>query len=246
METVFNLKGKSILVTGASSGIGRSVSRECSFAGANLIITGRDKKRLDETALILADTENIVISADLNNEKDIAFLIEKLPSLDGIVNCAGINTKSLVKFLNSEKIDSVMKTNFYAPALLIQGLIKEKKIQKNGSIVMISSIASHYAAISNAIYSASKGALDSFIKVLALELAPQNIRVNGIKPGMIRTGIMEAYDLQESLKEFEKEYPLGRFGTPEDVAFATIFLLSDAAGWITGTSLVVDGGITLR
>ena len=139
-----------------------------------------------------------------------------------------------------------MKVNFYAPALIMQSLIRQKKLNKYASVVMISSIAATYATISNAVYASSKGALNSFIRVLALELAGQKIRVNGIQPGMVNTGILESYELQENLKEFEKEYPLGRFGKPEDIAFAAIYLLSDASEWVTGTSLTVDGGITLR
>jgi NAD(P)-dependent dehydrogenase (short-subunit alcohol dehydrogenase family) len=246
MDTVFSLRNKLILITGASSGIGRSIAIECSIAGARLIITGRNIDRLNETKAMLTNGSHSIIQADLNIEEDIKQLIEKMPEIDGVVHCAGINTKSPIKFLNEEKIESVMKTNFYAPVLLMKAIIKNKKIRKNGSVVMISSIASQFAAISNAVYSASKGAVDSFVRVLALELAPQNIRVNGIKPGMIKTGILEAYDLLENLKEFEKEYPLGRFGKPEDIAYAAIFLLSDATAWITGSSLIVDGGITLR
>ncbi|MBA4322787.1 MAG: 3-oxoacyl-ACP reductase [Odoribacter sp.] len=246
MDQVFTLKNKTVLITGASSGLGRSIAIECSRAGAGLIITGRNSERLEITFSALTGGNHLRIMADLGSEVEIKKLADQLPQLNGIVHCAGINTKSPVKFLSEEKIDEIMKTNFYAPALLSQALLKQKKIQKLASIVMISSIASSYATVSNAAYASSKGALNSFVRVLALELAAQKIRVNGIQPGMVQTEILNAYDLQDELKESEKSYPLGRFGKPEDIAYAAIFLLSGAAEWITGTSLVIDGGITLR
>jgi NAD(P)-dependent dehydrogenase (short-subunit alcohol dehydrogenase family) len=246
VDTVFTLKGKTILVTGASSGIGKSIAIQCSKYGGSVIITGRNPDRLNETYSVLNKGKHLQIIAELGSEQDIIKLVDKLPQINGVVHCAGVNTKSLVKYLGEEKIDEVMKINFYAPTLIMQALIKQKKIQKNASVVMISSIASTFATVSNAVYSSSKGALNSLIRVLALELAGQKIRVNGIQPGMVRTELLNAYELQEELNDFEKLYPLGRFGSPEDIAYAAIFLLSDASLWITGISLIVDGGITLR
>jgi len=246
MNKAFYLNNKMVLVTGASSGIGKSIASECAEYGATLVITGRNEERLHNTFKSLPGEGHLKISAELNNEEDIKTFTDKLPQLDGVVHCAGINPKMPVKFISAEKIDQVMKVNFYAPSLIMQSLIRQKKLNKNASVVMISSIAATYATISNAVYASSKGALNSFLRVLALELAGQKIRVNGIQPGMVNTGILESYELKENLKEFEKEYPIGRFGKPEDIAFAAIYLLSDASEWVTGTSLTVDGGITLR
>jgi NAD(P)-dependent dehydrogenase (short-subunit alcohol dehydrogenase family) len=246
MDTPFTLNEKTILVTGASAGIGKSIAIECSKFGSDLIITGRNNNRLNETFSVLGKGNHKQIIADLLNEEEVQILSNNLPMLDGVVLCAGVNTKTPVKFLNKVKLDEVMDINFYAPALLIKAILSQKKLKKRASIVMISSIASSYAAVSNAAYASSKGALNSFIRVLALELASQKIRVNGIQPGIVQTDILNAYDLQEELKESEKNYPLGRFGRPEDIAYASIFLLSDATEWITGSSLVVDGGLTLR
>lgn len=246
MDSAFTLKDKKILITGASSGIGNSIAIECSRAGAFLYLTGRNRIRLEGTIKSLEGVGHTVIVADLNRKEDIKFLTDTVPRLNGIVHCAGINNKALIKFLNPEGIEEVMKTNFLAPVMLFQSLIKNKKIENGASLVLISSIASTYATVSNAIYASSKGALNSFIRVMALELAPQKIRVNGIQPGMVETDILKAYDLQEELKESLRSYPLGRFGRPEDIAYSTIFLLSDVTGWITGTSLIVDGGVTLR
>jgi NAD(P)-dependent dehydrogenase (short-subunit alcohol dehydrogenase family) len=246
METIFSLSNKTILITGASSGIGRAIAIHCAGYGANLIITGRNQQRLEETMALLEGDGHSYIIADIGSETEIKKLVDQLPPLNGIVHSAGLNSKSLVKFLSESKLDEIMKANFYAPALIMQTLLKQKKIQKQAAVVMISSIASTYATVSNAAYAASKGALNSFTRVLAIELAAQRIRVNGIQPGMVRTDILGAYDLEDELKESENAYPLGRFGKPEDIAYAAIYLLSDASEWVTGTSIIIDGGITLR
>ncbi|MCX6235995.1 MAG: SDR family NAD(P)-dependent oxidoreductase [Bacteroidia bacterium] len=246
MKNIFSLEEKNILITGASSGIGKSIAIECSKMGANLIITGRNLIRLNETFQLLSGESHQMICADLVNSNEIKSLTDRLPILDGIVYAAGINTKTTAKYINEEKINAIMKINYYAPALLIQSVLKQKKLQKEASIVIISSIASTYAAVSNAIYASSKGAINSLIRVLALELAPQKIRVNGIQPGMVKTDILEAYDLKEELEVFTRTIPLGRLARPEEIAYAAIYLLSDATVWVTGTSLIIDGGTTLR
>jgi len=245
MEPIFTLKDKTILITGASSGIGKAIAIECSKQGANLIITGRNQDRLAETLNELSGKQHKYVIADLVNEFEIMKMADELPLLNGIVHCAGVIKKSPVKFLSEKKLDEVMKANFYAPTLVMQALIKQKKIQKQASVVMISSVGSTYATMSFAAYAASKGALNSLIRVLALELASQKIRVNGIQPGMVLTEMLNVYNADE-LKEIENTYPLGRLGKPEDVAYATVFLLSDASSWFTGTSLIIDGGLTLR
>ncbi|HNU17789.1 MAG TPA: SDR family oxidoreductase [Saprospiraceae bacterium] len=246
MYNPFSLAGKTIFVTGASSGIGRSIAMECSKMGASLIITGRNEERLNETLSQMYGGQHTAITADILSTESIQNLIEKLPALDGIVQNAGINNKVPVKFISIEKIDAIFRTNYYAPVLIVQSLLKAKKINKGASIVMMSSISTNYAAVTNAIYSSSKGAINSFSKVLALELAPRNIRVNVIQPGIIKTDILKAYALQDDLAEHEKDYPLGKFGEPEDIAYFAIYLLSDAAKWVTGSIFTIDGGVTLR
>lgn len=246
MEDVFGLKGKTVLVTGASSGIGKAIAIECSLKGASVIVTGRNKERLELTHEKLNGTDNSMIVADLNNLEDISRMAKQTTKLDGVVHAAGVNNKSPIKFLNKEKIDEVMWPNFYGPTLLTQALLKGKNLNKSCSIVIISSISAHYATVSNAIYASSKGALNALLRVMALELAGKKIRVNGIQPGMVHTDILDAYELKDELKKFEESIPLKRFGKPEEVAYATVFLLSDASLWITGTSLTIDGGITLR
>lgn len=242
----FSLEGKTILITGASSGIGRACAIECSQMGARLVITGRNQNNLQETLTSLSGDNHILFPADLTDENCIQELIEAAPALDGLVLNAGINPKSLVKFINNSLLEDVFSTNVFSPIRLVQSLVKKKKINKAASIVFMSSISTTYASVSNSVYSASKGAINSFMKVLAMELAPQKTRVNAIQPGMVRTKMMEAYAIQEELDAWEKSYPLGRFGEPEDIANACVYLLSEAAAWVTGTILTVDGGITLR
>lgn len=246
MNNPFSLQGKTILVTGASSGIGKGIAIECSKMGANLIITGRDQERLNNTLSLLNGNNHISITADLSNINDIDLLVKQLPKLDGVVNNAGINDKNLVKFISKDKIDKIYNTNFFAPVLIIQSLLKSKKINKFSSLIFISSISANYASVSNSLYASSKGAINSFAKSLAIELAPQKNRVNVIQPGIIETPILEVYSLKEELDSFIKSCPLGTLGTPEDIAYCVIYLLSDASKWVTGSIFTIDGGITLK
>jgi len=243
----FSLSNKIILITGASSGIGKSIAIECSKMGAKLVITGRNSERLSDTYHQLYETGHQQIIADLNDELQVKKLVEQIPNLHGVVLCAGIDKRMPVKFLNREDFDKIMQTNFFSPSLLAQLLLKRKKIEKKSSIVIISSIAAFAADMGHAMYSASKGALNSFARVMALELAPQQIRVNCIQPGVVDTNMLQSGILtEEQFREEEKRYPLGRFGKPEDIAYSAIYLLSDATSWVTGSSLIIDGGITLK
>lgn len=245
-----NLKGKSILVTGASSGIGREIAISISRQGATVIITGRNEDRLNDTFNNLHHDNNqqhLQVIADLDMDDQIENLAAESLSVDGLVSCSGINDKAPIKHVTREKIDKMYNANVYGPMLLVKELLKKKKINNAASIVFISSISSIYATVSNALYASSKGAINSLVRVLALELAPKKIRVNSIMPGMVRTGMINAYGLsEEEMNAVIKGYPLGRIGKPEDIANAVTFFLSDESSWITGANLVVDGGITLR
>lgn len=241
----FSLSNKTVLVTGASSGIGRAVAIECSKAGANLFITARNSERLDETLKLLAISGcHTAIAADLTNMEEMRKLVDSLPQIDGIVNCAGMLKKQPFKFINEELFDATMRVNFFGPAMLTQLIFKKKKLNEHSSIVFISSIAAHVASYGSVMYMSSKGALNSLARGMALELAPKGIRVNCIEPGLVKTKLTEALTT-EDLDNYEKRYPLGRFGQPEEIAYGTIYLLSDASKWITGTTLTIDGGITL-
>ena len=233
-------------MTGASSGIGKSIAEECARRGAVLILIGRNTERLNSVRDSLAGEGHVAYSCDVREESDIVGLVSSLPKLDGLVNSAGINDKSLVKSLSREKIDKMFETNLFGPMLLVKDILRSKKINPGASVVFISSISAQYATISNALYASSKGAVDSFIRVLALEVAHKKIRVNGIRPGVVETPLLDAYALKEELDEFKKSYPLGRIGRPEDIAYGAVYLLSDASTWVTGTIFNIDGGITLR
>ena len=243
---VFGLQGKTILVTGASSGIGRSIAICCSQQGANVVLTGRSITRLEETKSLLSGADSKIVPFDLLDIDSLDTFISQLPKLDGVVLCAGIIQTVPVKFISSDTLSDVMNINACAPMMLVQKLVRSNLVSRNGSIVFISSIASVHARVGNSIYSASKGAIDSFARCLALELSYQKIRVNTIMPGLIRTGISDSNVIDDDdLNKEESEYPLGP-GSVEDVANGVIYLLSEASRWVTGTSLRIDGGITLR
>jgi NAD(P)-dependent dehydrogenase (short-subunit alcohol dehydrogenase family) len=215
--------------------------------GATLVITARNKERLENTFSLLEGSGHKMILADLSNKGDIDNLVAELSSLDGMVHSAGINKLVPVKFLNKDIIDNIFQINTYVPVLITQNILKNKMLNMAASIVFISSISSFFPAVANSIYAASKGAINSFTKVLALEVAPQKIRVNSIQPGMVRTSLIQASNLTaEQLIEDERRYPLGRYGEPEDIANLVIYLLSDASKWMTGSLITIDGGCSLR
>ena len=241
----FSLSGKTILVTGASSGIGRSIAIECSRMGAVVYIIARSKERLAETLALMTGDDNHAINADLTNAEDLAALVDSLPVLDGIVHNAGVGDRTLCKMVKAEDIERVMSLNFNAPVLLQKLLIKKKKIAKESSVVFIASRAPFAPTIGNALYSASKGAIIGYAKVLGLELAPQKIRVNCICPAMVWTELVakDAEMTGADYTEAQKKYPLQRYGQPEDIAYLTVYLLSDASTWMTGSCIDITGGV---
>jgi NAD(P)-dependent dehydrogenase (short-subunit alcohol dehydrogenase family) len=243
----FSLDDKTVFITGASSGIGKAIAIECSKMGASLVITGRNAGRLNETFNQLQGGNHSQIIADLLVEDQTKLLIEKLPLLDGVVYSAGIVTTLPFQFISKEKLIELFLVNFISPTLISQQLLKQKKINKNASFVWISSIAGNMCSSpGNSMYSASKSAVNGMVKGMAIDLAPKGIRVNSVNPGVIETTIFSngAID-QEQLKNQIIKYPLKRYGYPEEVAFATIYLLSNASAWVTGSHLLIDGGYTL-
>ncbi len=243
----FSLEGKTILVTGASSGIGRQTAIECSKAGASLIITGRDESRLDDTMQCLAGGQHSAIVADVTSEDGLKGIISALPKLDGVVLAAGIVEMWPVLFASPKKFKKIYDTNLFAPIELLRLIVKQKLFNKGFSVVAIDSIAgSCDFAPANGIYGSGKAALLSFLKYFALETASKGIRVNTVSPGMILTPMHTngAVD-QAKLDETIAKVPLGRWGNPEDVAYAAIYLLSDASSYITGTDIKVDGGYSI-
>ena len=240
----FSLVGKQIFVTGASSGIGKGIALACAKMGATVIITGRNAERLNQTLNSMPAGDHKAISADLTKAEDIDRLVSELPKLDGFVQCAGVGSRVACKDITQEAIDYTMNANFEAPVLLQSEILRKKKMNKAASIVYIASIAAWSPSLCNGVYSASKGAILSYAQCLAQELAPRQIRVNCICPAMVWTDlVIQDGVTREDLKEDEKRYPLKRYGTPEDIANLSIYLLSDASCWMTGSSITISGGI---
>lgn len=243
----FTLEGKTILVTGASSGIGKATAIECAKMGAKLVITGRDETRLNEVYNSLEGEGHTQIIADLSIDEDIQRLAKEVPVLNGCVNNAGYNIMSVIQFIKKDDLERIMNVNLTAPIILTQLLVKNKKMAKDSSIVFTSSISARGRnSVGNSMYSATKGGLSSFMKNAALELAAKRIRCNAVLPGMVETPLKEGKsNITEEQWEINRQlYPLKRFGKPEEIAYGIIYLLSDASAWVTGTELIIDGGMT--
>lgn len=244
MTNPFSLVNKKILVTGASSGIGRSCAIELSNAGAEVVITGRNESRLKEVAQIANAKKSIVV--DLCDDNGVSSLVQQLENVDGVVHAAGIIKPFPVSFVGAKHIREVQSINFNAPVELTSLLLRKRKINKNGSIVFISSISSSFPYKGGAIYTAFKAALETYSKVVALEYGEKGIRSNCIKAALVNTKVLDETINSlppEILEEHKKRYLLG-FGEPDDVANACIYFLSNASRWVTGTNLVLDGGLT--
>lgn len=243
----YSLEGKTVLITGASSGIGQATAIESSKLGAKVILTARNEQRLSDTLNSLEGTGHQMIMAELTNSSDVEGLIGKVDKIDGVVLCAGKGMISPFPFSTREKYDEIFNINYFAPVELLRLLVKKKKIQKKASVVFVSSIGGIDAfTLGNGIYGASKAALHSTMKYCAKELASKKIRVNSVNPGMVNTKLIQNGVISEEQHKFEMErYPLKRYGEPEDIAYGIIYLLSDASSWVTGHALVIDGGITI-
>lgn len=243
----FSLDGKTIFVTGASSGIGQEVALECARMGAGVVITGRDAERLQETFERIETSQKSQIVADLTVVDDLERLIESLPSLDGVALCAGNSTTLPLQFGTRDKFDDMFDINFFAPVELLRLLYKKKRLNKGASVVIIASIGgTHSFMPGNGIYGASKAALNSVMKYAAREFASRRIRVNSICPGMVDTPLIHRGTItEEQLAEDAKRYPLGRYGKPSDIAHGAVYLLGDASSWLTGHDLVIDGGFSI-
>lgn len=242
MNNPFSLSGKTILVTGASSGIGRGIAVACAGMGARIILTARNTERLQETLSQLEGDEHTYIAADLTNEAERRALVEQLPILDGVVQCAGVGSRVPCKMVTKEDINHVFQPNTEAPILLQAELLEKKKLKKQSSVVFIASAAATMPSKGNAVYSASKAAIIAYAKCLALELASRMIRVNCISPTMVWTDLITESLSEQQLQETENNYPLKRFGNPEDIAHLSVYMLSDASSWMTGSNVEITGG----
>ena len=246
--TAFHLHNKTILVTGASSGIGQQTAVNISQMGGSVILTGRNSENLNKTLSLLKGDGHKIISADLLLEDERNQLIEKLPPVDGIVHSAGTVNPFPIKFIDQTKINETLNINYEIPVLLMAGIMRKKKLNAKASVVFLSSISGQHPHKGGALYASSKAAIEAFSKVVALELYPQGIRSNCISPAMVKTPMYEVAEKgmsKESMDEHVKQYPLG-VGYPEDIANSIVFLLSDASRWITGINITLDGGFLLE
>lgn len=248
MQDIFSLKGKKVLITGASSGIGKAVAQQCAAAGANCIITARNESRLQRTLESLEGGDHQMILADLSKSEGIEKLVNGMPKINGLVSCAGIVETKLLKFTEDEDLNRLFDTNTFSSIRLVRSLVNNKKLEKESSLVLISSISGvRCGYIGGSLYGATKGALEGFVKAVALELSPRKIRVNSITPGMVESHLLDDSAIgKEQLEADKQRYPLKRYGKPEEIGYAAVYLLSDATKWMTGTSLLLDGGYTLN
>lgn len=241
----FSLKGKTILITGATSGIGLCCAKTILDLGATPVLSGRDAEKLDAAAAQIGAKDALKIRADFAEEADIESLAKSVPQLDGLVSCAGVNMPAMLKFADAKDIENTIKINATSQILLAQFLLKSKKINAGASLVFISSTSAFLPQPAMCAYAASKAALIGFVKALAPEIAPRKCRANALCPGLVKTPMTRGF-LEENpdlAKIDEAKYPLG-YGEAQDVANAAAFLLSGAARWITGTQIVIDGGLT--
>jgi len=242
----YSLANKTILITGASSGIGAKTAVTCAKMGATVILSARNEQRLEETFRQLPEGDHTIIAADLTDKVAIQQLIKEMPAIDGLVHSSGIVRPFPIKFIGEKQLNEIFGINYQGPVLLTSQLFRAKKINKGASLVFMSSISSKFPHKGGALYSGTKAALNTYSKTIALEYAPQRVRSNVISAAMVKTPLFEEAEkaiTKEMMDKHGEHYPLG-FGTPEDIAQAMIFLLSDASKWITGTELVMDGGLT--
>lgn len=253
MINPMSLEGRTILVTGASSGIGRETAVHLSRLGAKPILVGRNHEQLQATADLFNSTEYRIEVVDLNFLSDINDWLKRVGGeeggLHGLVHCAGMQLTRPLRVTTADNIDNLMRINFLSAVQLAKSFRQRGVCAKpTASIVFVSSIMGHVSLPALSIYSASKGALDAFARSLALEYAPEGIRVNCVAPGHVRTEMTESVEQQMPAEQYESlraAHPLG-FGSALDVANAIAFLLADSGCWITGSTLVVDGGYTAR
>jgi len=246
---LFSLNGKVIVITGASSGIGRQCALTCNDLGAFVILTGRNKERLEETFSLLKYSDNALYYAvDLTDYENVPGLVDTIISrnliINGIIHSAGISPTLPFKMITPEKLNIFFQTNVFAGINLTRLLFRSSLICDKASIVFIASVMGFLGENAKSLYGMTKGALIAAVKSLAVEYANRAIRVNAVSPGVVETPMSEksAYSRNEEAFQRVKElHPLG-IGKPQDVANACAYLLSDASRWVTGTNLVIDGG----
>ncbi len=251
MYNPFSLEEKTILVTGASSGIGYQCAVDCVKMGAKVVAIGRNKERLEEVVCAM-DGKGVSYSFDLSKLEGIKDLVAKIVEehgkLDGFIHAAGIEVTNPVKLSKPEEYESLFQVNCLSAFEIVKNLCGIKTFNKGGSIVLISSISGVIARKGLSAYAASKGALMSASRVMALEMASREVRVNTVSPGTILTPMMQS--VLDAMNEDDKEkriegFPLG-LGKTTDISNVCIYLLSDASRWLTGQNIIIDGGYSIQ
>lgn len=246
----FTLRGKTILITGASSGIGRQCAVDCSRMGAKIVLVGRNGANLNETLNMMEGSGHLISEQDITAiPRDfVKGIVNEIGQLDGFIHSAGIEKTAPAKFLKSNDYMTLFETNAVSAFEIVRQLISSKNLHDGGSIVLISSISSLIARSGLTAYAASKGAITSAVRVMAVELAHRGIRVNAISPGTILTPMMEkalSALTEEQQDKRKNSFPLG-LGVTTDISNTCIYLLSNASRWVTGQNLIVDGGFTIQ
>lgn len=248
----FSLEGKNILITGASSGIGRQCAISCSQMGARVTLVARNEERLKETLEQMEGEGHIYRIYDLEDIENISALVEEIVTnfgkIDGFIHAAGIEKTAPIKLLVPKDYEHIFKVNSLSAFEFVHQFSNKKYFNDGGHIVLISSITAVIGRGGVAAYAASKGAMVSAVHSMALEFAKKRICINCVSPGTVLTPLMQNFLSTLSEKDYQKRidgFPLG-LGETEDVANACIYLLSDASRWVTGQNLIVDGGYTVK
>jgi NAD(P)-dependent dehydrogenase (short-subunit alcohol dehydrogenase family) len=237
----FTLTGRTLIVTGASSGIGQAVASLCARLGATLVLNGRSAERLAQVGASLAGQGHLQVAGDLNDTAVREALLDAAPQFDGFASCAGVTALVPVRMAAEKHLMQMMTTNYLSPAALVQRLLQKKKLREGASLVFVTALSARAAPVATAGYAASKAALEAYSRTVGLEHARQRIRANCVAPGYVDTPMLQGLDLgpeQTSLT------PLG-IATPADIASSVVYLLSPASSWVTRSTLTVDGGISI-
>ena len=248
MKNPFSVEGKTILITGAASGIGKATALQCAEMGANVILLDLNEDGLNATKSEILEGRAESYAINLTDFEALCEMVANLPKLDGVVSNAGIFYSMMAKLSDKKDMEKIFEINTFSHINLLQQLMEQKKLNKGASIVITSSMSGVFCgAVGGSLYGATKSALAGYAKALAIELAPRGIRVNTVHPGMINTPLIHSVALsQDVLDEDKKNYPLGRYGEPEEVAYSIVYLLSEATKWMTGTQLLIDGGFSVK
>ena len=252
MTQPLDMSGRMVMVTGASAGIGRDVAILLGELGARVILVGRNQDRLNAALAKLSGSGHLVEPFDLNQLDEIPGWMkrfaEKTGELHGVVHCAGVQQTMPLRATTVRSAEDLMRVNVLAALMLAKGLRQKGVRAADASLVLVASVMGLVGAPGRAMYCASKGAIISMTRALALELAVEKIRVNCVAPAFVKTEMLEELKTvagAEQMAAIEAKHPLG-FGEPRDVSHAIAYLLSPASRWTTGSTLTVDGGYTAQ